>query len=130
MAQVKFNNEYAGVYDICFGSNEHPRNIHNCCPSFGSSFEGDLDLEFFSNLQQIIICNLYKLNDVINIDISKNEKFNKIVITESNDMNKNQLCFKVKEIQLDRIIVSYKVLHNNAYLPKLESLRKQPFIPY
>ncbi|CAG8496794.1 5789_t:CDS:1 [Cetraspora pellucida] len=102
--------------------------------SSGQQLNGELDLGIFPNLRKITFPQNVRFNILESIDISKNEKLSRIVISGQNQnfLENNSFILLAKEIQLNRIIVSYYVLKQNpsAWEKTENYLRKQTIIPY
>ncbi|CAG8730457.1 18605_t:CDS:1, partial [Gigaspora rosea] len=71
--------------------------------------KGQLDFEPFPNLSKITFGSNVRLNILESINISKNDKLNKIVIfgENYNFFEDNSFMLLIKETKLNRVIVSY-----------------------
>ncbi|CAG8789642.1 5137_t:CDS:1, partial [Racocetra persica] len=107
--------------------------VYDHLPS-GQQLKGDLDLGSFSNLKNINFYSNIRFNILESIDVSKNEKLSKIaIITYSTHsyadtfFTNNGFILQVKDIQLDKIILSY---YDGSGKKIWKHLRKQTIIPY
>ncbi|CAG8577453.1 10122_t:CDS:1, partial [Racocetra persica] len=97
----------------------------------GQQLNGELDLGSFPNLRKITFDHSIRFI-LESIDISKNEKLSRIVKPNSDDnfLENNSFILLVKEIQLDRIIVSYYENNGSVWSKTKKYLREQTIIPY
>ncbi|CAG8762220.1 8549_t:CDS:1 [Racocetra fulgida] len=148
MAQEIFyglkNHQKKGIKHISFTQNNGQSSLFNLSDdvlyiySNNEQPKGGLDLEPFLNLRKITFQNNnIQLNSLENIDISKNEKLNKIVLEErsntqrNNFFHNNNFILLMKEIQSKRIILSYYCVRNNgSWAEKYKYLREQAILPY
>ncbi|CAG8559714.1 18439_t:CDS:1, partial [Racocetra fulgida] len=141
MAQTIFNHlnddQKTGTKHIYFNQSQSQPYISgeelyiNDYNASGQQLNGELDLGSFPNFHKITFHYAIRFNILESIDISKNEKLSRIVIDGQNSgfLESNSFTLLVKEIQLDRIIVSY--YENKGSWLKIEKyLRKQTIIPY
>ncbi|KAF0392035.1 hypothetical protein F8M41_010654 [Gigaspora margarita] len=152
MAQEIFNglknNQKTGTKHIIFQQNN---DVH---PSWGvqadqqsspftfsdgvlniSAFEklkGEFDLASFPHLRKITFQGNAHFKVLESIDLSKNEKLNKIIILNQNQFfHNNDFILLIKEMQSNRIVLSYyEDTSRGVWVEKYKSLREQAMIPY
>ncbi|RIB12702.1 hypothetical protein C2G38_1791222 [Gigaspora rosea] len=94
--------------------------------------KGQLDLAPFPNLGKITFdCNI-RFNILESINISKNDKLSRILISGNNQnfFEKNIFTLLIKETQLNRVILSYNKYKPNGWIKTTKHLREQAIIPY
>ncbi|CAG8775490.1 17789_t:CDS:1 [Dentiscutata erythropus] len=142
MSQEIFNNlnneQKAEIKHIRFCKGDGKLSISNYTlhiysnhPEFGE-LKGELDLAPFPNLIKIEFKINIQLNILESIDISKNDKLNKIVIT----LNPYTLfwncyfIFLVKKMQINRIIISYNETSGSGTFVANKYLNEQTLMSY
>ncbi|CAG8775762.1 19096_t:CDS:1, partial [Racocetra fulgida] len=97
---------------------------------------GELDLAPFPNLRKITFQQNVRFNILESIDLSKNEKLSRIVISGQNDnfFENNSFTLLIKEIQLSRIILACEIKDYRGtqwvWIKTTNYLRDQAIIPY
>ncbi|KAF0464112.1 hypothetical protein F8M41_026550 [Gigaspora margarita] len=108
----------------------------NVCDYITNSeqIKGQLDFAPFPNLRKITFNHNIRFNILESIDISKNDKLSRILISgndQSLDFFENNIfTLLIKETQLNRVILSYNKYNPNGWTKATAYLRKQAIIPY